>query len=439
MRSATTYTVRFLAPNGTYSYSMTGPSGWIASPYSGSLYVNGSPFVQTVVWSKFTYRVAFSEVGLPGGTIWSVSLAGVSTFANTSEIEFSEPNGSYLYSLGRVPGYRTAARDGIVTTNGSAVLVPLTFTAVTYPVTFREYGLPAGATWTLSIAGENLSTANSSLTIALQNGTYPYMVDATVMGGITWNPATSHGVVNVSGRANTTALHFARSSSAFSYTFTTFDEEILAATLIVVFFLALVGFVVRPLNRKRRTGPNPLVPPPDVTRGPIRPLPPTVPTAVASRASAGAELAPTPENVTALLRVAVVLGRLIAEQIGPEAKARGLELRRALDLIENYRLTEAMRVLGRLRTEVTRASRTALVAGARPPAASNVSLATATRARSWVAPPLEAPLWASRAGAMTRHHPWEPASSTPEPPISGVGASLDAGSPPRERTPLSRE
>ena len=441
-KSATTNTIRFSVPNGCYLFSIPGQDGYVAAPSSGTLLVNGTPVVETVVWSKFTYLLAFSETGLPTSTNWSVSLAGITKSTNSSEIDFSVANGSYYYSLGVVPGYRTTARTGQAAINANDSSVALSIFAVTYSVTFREYGLPSGTNWTITIAGANFSTPSTSLVLSLQNGSYPFTVTSQTVGGTSWVPTASTGVVNVTGRANSTVLHFVRGPAGPLFTFTVFDEELLVVTLVIVLVLALLGFVVRPLNRRHRTGPNPLIPPADEAAAPRQP-----PSGAGSASTTdrllvpGTELAPTPENSAALLRLAVAIGRVIAQQKGPKVETWTLELRRAMDLIETYRLTEAMRVLGRLRMDVTSnapsvPSAASKVAPSKPASPSRTP-AKPRRAR-WANPTVIAPSGAARSGASVAPETSEPVPPGTDAPISGVGASLEAWRGHPERGPPRR-
>ena len=430
VQSSTTNTIRFLVPNGSYAFFVTSQSGYFASPAIGGLLVNGTAVVQYVNWSKYSYLVAFVANGLPSNTTWSVTFAGQTLSTNGTEIDFSGPNASYSYRLGVVPGYWTGAGTGrgSVNVNGSNITVDLRFVPYTYPVTFREYSLSSGTNWTVTIAGGSLSTINSSLIVQLPNGTYPY---AVANGGTSWVPSPSTGVVNVTGRANSTTLHFVRPPGGPLFTLTVFDEELLALSLVIVLVLALLGFVARPLNRKHRTGPNPLLPPPDEAARSGGPPSGSAPGAAAAPSIAqGTELAPTPENSAALLRLAVAIGRVVAQQKGPQVSGWNLELRRAMDLIESYRLTEAMRVLGRLRTEVTSVvaappAEPAVVAPSLSKPSSSAARGKKPRGTRWTNPTVLSASHASRSGASAPAESSDPGPSEREAPISGVGASLE--------------
>ena len=63
--------------------------------------------------------VTFSELGLPNGTSWSVSIGGGwPNRSNTSELDFQLSNGSYPYRVTSLPGFRTLW-NGNVTVSGA--------------------------------------------------------------------------------------------------------------------------------------------------------------------------------------------------------------------------------------------------------------------------------------------------------------------------------
>ncbi|MEM3193080.1 MAG: hypothetical protein QW292_13550, partial [Candidatus Parvarchaeota archaeon] len=84
------------------------------------------------------YTITFIESGLPLDTFWSVTLNGTLETSTTSTISFTEPNGSYYYTVGIYQGYSSSPYSSSVTVSGSPVSVSVTFTQVKYSVTFSE-------------------------------------------------------------------------------------------------------------------------------------------------------------------------------------------------------------------------------------------------------------------------------------------------------------
>ena len=122
------------------------------------------------------YPVTFDETGLPSGTTWYVNLTnGQSFLSSSSNLTFSEPNGSYTYSVASAnPGY--AAPGGSFVVNGSAVTKAVTFVAV-FVVTFSESGLPYGTPWWVNLTnGQSFRSTTLSLRFSEPNGVYAYSV-----------------------------------------------------------------------------------------------------------------------------------------------------------------------------------------------------------------------------------------------------------------------
>jgi phospholipase C len=120
--------------------------------------------------------VTFVEVGLPSGTSWSVTLNGVLQTSSSSEIAFTQPNGTqYSYTLGSVPGYLPTPSLGEVTLNGSGREIQVTFSQE-FPVAFTESGLPNGTAWNVTIGSALTSATSATIRLFEPNGTYRYLV-----------------------------------------------------------------------------------------------------------------------------------------------------------------------------------------------------------------------------------------------------------------------
>jgi YVTN family beta-propeller protein len=203
LESSTNGSIAFTIHNGTYAYSIGAVPGWNQTtlPYSGSLTVNGTSLAEpTLIFSQVEYPVTFTEVGLPPGTSWSITLNGTLESSNGSSINFSEPNGTYAYSITPLPGWdqSTLSSSGLVNVTGSSVVEPsLAYTAFTYSVAFAESGLPSGTLWSVMLNGTFENTTGNSLNFTEPNGTHAYSI-APVPG---WNQTTlpSAGTLNVTG------------------------------------------------------------------------------------------------------------------------------------------------------------------------------------------------------------------------------------------------
>ena len=209
-QSSTTTLVTFSEPNGSYSFSVGAVAGYSSSPASGTFAVAGANVNRAVTFTAIpptTYTVTFTESGLPSGTSWSVTLNGAPESSTTSTISFTEPNGTYSYTVGSVSGYTASPSSGSVTVSGASVSKAVTFTAIpptTYTVTFTESGLPSGTSWSVTLNGVAHSSSTASITFTEVNGTYSYTVGS--VSGYTATP--SGGSVTVAGAGTSVSITF---------------------------------------------------------------------------------------------------------------------------------------------------------------------------------------------------------------------------------------
>ncbi len=200
--SSTTGTVAFAEPNGTYAFTVAS-SGYQGTPASGDLAVHGTAASQSITFALATYAVTFTESGLPSGTSWSVTLGGTANSSTTGTIAFVEPSGTYAFSVSS-PGYQPVPGSGRVTVSGASVGQSVTFTQVTYALSFTETGLPSGASWAVTIGRAALESTTSTFTFNEPNGTYAYAVSASG-----YQPTPGSGSVTVSGQPAEQSISFA--------------------------------------------------------------------------------------------------------------------------------------------------------------------------------------------------------------------------------------
>lgn len=122
--SSTTPTIVLHLPNGVYAYAVSSSvnysnfggstsTGYSPVPVYGTFTLHNSARSLSVVFSPTRWTVTFVESGLPHGTRWSVTVDGgagtVLTRSSTgTTITFQLVNGTYGYTIGPVPGFRTA-------------------------------------------------------------------------------------------------------------------------------------------------------------------------------------------------------------------------------------------------------------------------------------------------------------------------------------------
>ena len=125
---STTMSMTAYLPNGSYTY-MVSTVDKMYQASGGTFTVRGAAVSASVTFVQVTYRVTFYESGLPSGTNWSVTANGVTSYSTTYSIVFTEPNGTYAFSVVPVSGYTVAPSARNLTVQGSSVSQVVTFSA----------------------------------------------------------------------------------------------------------------------------------------------------------------------------------------------------------------------------------------------------------------------------------------------------------------------
>jgi hypothetical protein len=184
--------------NGSYSFSLPPVEGYLSSPDQGTINVTGANVATTISFTALpppSYPITFRASGLPPATTWSVLLGGSNLSSSNGTLTYpAVANGTYDYTVSSASGY--VAPPGVVTVAGQAVNVSVTFVP-SYPLTFSESGLPSGATWGVTVAGQLKQSTGAKIVFAEANGSYPYVV--TPYGGYHVTPPSGNIVVDGSG------------------------------------------------------------------------------------------------------------------------------------------------------------------------------------------------------------------------------------------------
>lgn len=203
--STTNYDNFTAVSNGSYLYNVTSyPSMYSVVPLTGNVTVAGANVAVSLTFRE-EFVVQFNETGLPSGDEWSVSMAGMKTYSNTSTVEFILTNGTFEYTVNPPANWGAVPASGNVTVNGKAVYVALSFFRV-YEVSFNESGLPSGTKWSMKLGGSAESSTTSVIAYDEPNGTYSYTIPS-VPG---YFPTPSSGSVTVSGAQINTPVVFTR-------------------------------------------------------------------------------------------------------------------------------------------------------------------------------------------------------------------------------------
>ena len=123
--------MRLLLECGVVALGIALLTGFLPAPAAVS--VGGATTSLTLTTAGLTsgtavFPVVFTEVGLPTGTSWTITLNGTPESSTTATITFEEPNGSYLFTVTPVSGYSTIF-EGNITVAGSAVNFTIEFTS----------------------------------------------------------------------------------------------------------------------------------------------------------------------------------------------------------------------------------------------------------------------------------------------------------------------
>ncbi len=208
--------------SGTYLYEVTGATGYMPIPASGTLalYEGGvSSLISFENGSAPTYSVVLN-VASPAaeylGPFSQVLFLNLSDGASVSSLDganitFSAPTGAYSFSThSDDPDWMADPQSGTILINGTSEVFPVELQAYTFNLTFIEAGLPEGTVWNLSVvpstAGGNLSGGSGSYSVARWNGTFEFSVQAPA--GYTASP--SQGTAWVDGSGLNVTIEFSR-------------------------------------------------------------------------------------------------------------------------------------------------------------------------------------------------------------------------------------
>ncbi|MCI4364976.1 MAG: hypothetical protein L3K10_02795 [Thermoplasmata archaeon] len=175
------------------SWTGVGSGSWNTTNPNGTSTLNG-PVNETASFSllnvcsygscqNVTYSYNFTEVGLPAGTNWTVTLGNQTLAATTTSLTFSAGTGPYFFTVWTIPYNATESWYGvpsypspITSLQGSIetirfALTPLT--AIPSEVTFDASGLPAGVTnWGLNVDATHYGVPLANTTLDLGGGSH---------------------------------------------------------------------------------------------------------------------------------------------------------------------------------------------------------------------------------------------------------------------------
>ncbi len=213
-------TMAFIAPGGTLPYTVTAPAGYLASPSSGNVTVSASTAPVQITF-RAVFTVAFTEVNLPSGTNWSVTLNGMTVHSTTPTLGFGPYiNGTYSFTIPMVDRYAPANTTGSVTISGTNVgplSVVFTFVPMQYAVTFTAVGLPAGTSWSVNNSATTV-TAPAGTPIVFNEPNTTFLYTVANVAGYSISPAS--GSITVQGGPASQQVNFTKIVPPYTVTFT---------------------------------------------------------------------------------------------------------------------------------------------------------------------------------------------------------------------------
>ncbi len=175
-----------------------------------------------------TFPVAFNETGLPVSSTWSVTLNGTTLNGLAgSDIVFSEPNGTYDYSLAGPSGYKllSPSATGTVRVQGSPDSVTVPSIAAGENPGDVAYDNANGDIYVTNFLGGNVTVINATTNevtaplAGISVGTYPY--------AIAYDPASGYVyVTHLGGDDNLTVIDGATQSTVGSIRVGSFPYDI---------------------------------------------------------------------------------------------------------------------------------------------------------------------------------------------------------------------
>jgi outer membrane protein assembly factor BamB len=183
--------------------------------------VSTTDFAGTVAVAHLTvhvlaqaYEVTFIQTGLVPRTQWAVTLGGDLQSSQSEWLNFSEPNGSYPFTVGELAGYSPSRNSGTINVTGANQSESIVFAITTYSIAITETGLPSGTDWGVSVDGTVYSSISTTITFVEPNGTYALSVE-TAPGFV---PLAPTGSVSVSGSNQTISVTYGPATETVTFT-----------------------------------------------------------------------------------------------------------------------------------------------------------------------------------------------------------------------------
>lgn len=154
--------------NGSYNYTVAPVPGYTTPVYRGTFAVAGGSVTVFVNFSAYLLPVEFSESGLPLGISWTVTLGGVSQADAGTSLSFTEPNGTYPFTVDAGLLYLPTPSASAVVVQGLPAFQSIAFSLQPGYLTGRV--TPSSAS--LYVGGSSEPTDQGAFNVTLLPGEY---------------------------------------------------------------------------------------------------------------------------------------------------------------------------------------------------------------------------------------------------------------------------
>ena len=129
-RQASSTSISFQEPNGSYAYTIEPVPGYRSDSYGGTITVSSAELRHSVIFTVFDYMIGFHQTGLPTSTNWSVTLSGTTQSSSANSLIFQEPNGTYEFAVDSLPGFVVDPAEGTVNVTGNPANINVVFVPI---------------------------------------------------------------------------------------------------------------------------------------------------------------------------------------------------------------------------------------------------------------------------------------------------------------------
>jgi hypothetical protein len=138
--------ITFMLKNGSgYKFSISAPANWGVSPSTGYVNISGAAEIFKLNFTKLFYKIEFTEVGLPAGIVFGVTVNNILYQSANGTIIIPEHNGTLTYAPEVISGYTVTPSAGTINVNFSSITTQIRYTAASV----NTGGGQLGSGWTL--------------------------------------------------------------------------------------------------------------------------------------------------------------------------------------------------------------------------------------------------------------------------------------------------